>query len=207
MEDTMKKGAKIGLGCLGIIIIVVLILGSKSCGTYNTLIAREEAVKTEWGEVENQYQRRTDLIPNLVATVKGFAAQEKEVFQSVVEERAKVGSIQVGPEILNNPAAFQQFQQAQSGLSSALSRLLLVVERYPELKSDQNFLELQSQLEGTENRIAVARKRFNEAAQSYNTYIKQFPNNIFAGIFQFQPKEYFQAEPGSEEAPVVDFTQ
>jgi len=203
----MKKGAKIGLGCLAIIIIVVLILGSKSCGTYNTLVARQEAVNTEWSQVENQYQRRADLIPNLVATVKGCAAQEKDVLTSVVAERAKATSMQVGPEILDNPAAFQQFQQAQSGLSSALSRLMVVVERYPELKSNQNFLELQSQLEGAENRITVARMRFNEAARAYNTYIRQFPNNIFAGIFQFQAKEYFQSEPGSEQAPVVDFTE
>jgi LemA protein len=207
MEDTMKKGAKIGLGCLGIIIIVVLILGSKSCGTYNTLVARQQAVESQWAQVENVYQRRADLIPNLVATVKGFAAQESNVLQSVVAERAKVGSIQVSPDILNNPAAFQQFQQAQAGLSSALSRLMVVVERYPELKSNQNFLELQTQLESTENRITQERRRFNLAAQDYNTYIKQFPNNFFAGIFQFQAKEYFQAEPGSEEAPVVDFTQ
>jgi len=205
MEVRMKKGAKIGLGCLGIIVIIVLILGSKSCGTYNTLVARQEAVNTQWGQVENQYQRRADLIPNLVSTVKGFAAQEKDVLQSVVAERAKVGSMQVNPEMLNNPEAFQQFQQAQSGLSSALSRLMVVVERYPELKSDQNFLELQSQLEGTENRIAVARMRFNEAAQGYNTYIKQFPNNLFAGFFSFNEKQYFQATPGSDEAPVVDF--
>ena len=197
----------IGLGCLGIIVIIVLILGAKSCGTYNTLVARQQAVESQWAQVENVYQRRADLIPNLVATVKGFAAQESNVLQSVVAERAKVGSIQVTPDILNNPAAFQQFQQAQSGLSSALSRLMVVVERYPDLKSNQNFLELQNQLESTENRISQERRRFNLAAQDYNTYIKQFPNNIFAGMFQFQAKEYFKSEPGSEEAPTVDFTQ
>ena len=203
----MKKGMTIGLGCLGIIVIIVLILGAKSCGTYNTLVARQQAVESQWAQVENVYQRRADLIPNLVATVKGFAAQESNVLQSVVAERAKVGSIQVTPDILNNPAAFQQFQQAQSGLSSALSRLMVVVERYPDLKSNQNFLELQNQLESTENRISQERRRFNLAAQDYNTYIKQFPNNIFAGMFQFQAKEYFKSEPGSEEAPTVDFTQ
>jgi LemA protein len=182
-------------------------VGSKSCGTYNTLVARQQAVESQWAQVENVYQRRADLIPNLVATVKGFAAQESNVLQAVVAERAKVGQMQVSSDILNNPQAFQQFQQAQSGLSSALSRLMVVVERYPELKSNQNFLELQNQLEMTENRISVERKRFNDAAQAYNTYIKQFPNNFFAGFFGFQEKQYFQAAPGSEEAPVVDFTQ
>ncbi|MBN2243836.1 MAG: LemA family protein [Acidobacteria bacterium] len=203
----MKKGAIAGLGCLGIVLIIVLVLGTKSCGTYNTLVAQQQSVESQWAQVENVYQRRADLIPNLVATVKGFAAQEKDVLQSVVAERAKVGSMQVSPDILNNPEAFQQFQQAQTGLSQALSRLLLVVERYPELKSNQNFLELQSQLEGAENRIAVERMRFNQVAQTYNTTVMQFPNNIFARIFGFQKKEYFQSEPGSEEAPVVDFTQ
>ena len=203
----MKKSVTYGLGCLVIIVIIILIFGTKACGTYNTLVAQQQSVESQWAQVENQYQRRSDLIPNLVATVKGFAAQEKGVLESVVAERAKVGSIQVSPEMLNNPAAFQQFQQAQAGLSGALSRLMVVVERYPELKSNQNFLELQSQLEGAENRIAVARMRFNEAAQTYNTSIKQFPNNLFARIFDFKEKQYFQSEPGSEKAPVVDFGQ
>jgi len=203
----MKKGKIAGLGCLAIIVIIALVLGAKSCGTYNTMVAKQQSVESQWAQVENVYQRRADLIPNLVATVKGFAAQEKDVLQSVVAERAKVGTMQISPDILNNPAAFQQFQQAQSGLSSALSRLMVVVERYPELKSNQNFLELQSQLESSENRISVERRRFNLAAQEYNTSIKQFPNNIYARIFGFQEKQYFQSEPGSEKAPVVDFTQ
>jgi len=171
------------------------------------MVAKKQAVESQWAQVENVYQRRADLIPNLVATVKGFAAQEKDVLQSVVAERAKVGTLQVSPEILNNPAAFQQFQQAQQGLSGALSRLMVVIERYPELKSNQNFLELQSQLESSENRISIERRRFNQVAQDYNTSILQFPNNIYARVFGFQEKQYFQSEPGSEKAPVVDFSQ
>jgi LemA protein len=203
----MKKGAKIGLGCLGLIIIVVLILGSKSCGTYNTLVTRQQAVESQWAQVENVYQRRADLIPNLVATVKGYASHETETLQAVTESRSKVGSMQLTPEMLNNPTAFQQFQQAQDGLTSALSRLMVVVERYPDLKANQNFLELQAQLESTENRITQERRRFNLAAQDYNTYIKQFPNNIFANFFNFNEKQYFQSAEGSEKAPVVDFSQ
>ena len=203
----MKKGAKIGLGCLGLIIIVVLILGSKSWGTYNTLVTRQQAVESQWAQVENVYQRRADLIPNLVATVKGYASHETETLQAVTESRSKVGSMQLTPEMLNNPTAFQQFQQAQDGLTSALSRLMVVVERYPDLKANQNFLELQAQLESTENRITQERRRFNLAAQDYNTYIKQFPNNIFANFFNFNEKQYFQSAEGSEKAPVVDFSQ
>jgi LemA protein len=157
--------------------------------------------------VENVYQRRADLIPNLVATVKGYASHEKEVFESVAASRSQVGSIKVTPEMLNNPAEFQKFQQAQSGLTSALSRLLAVAENYPELKANQNFLELQSQLEGTENRIAVERRRFNEAAQQYNTKIMQFPAKIFARVFGFSQKAFFQSAPGSDKAPTVDFTK
>jgi len=203
----MKKSSMVGLGCLAVIVLAVIIIGFSTLGTYNSLVAEEQNVITQWAQVENQYQRRADLIPNLVNTVKGFAAQESNVLQAVTKSRSQVGSMTVSPETLNNPAAFAQFQQAQDGLSSALSRLLVVVERYPELKSNQNFLDLQVQLEGTENRIGTARMRFNEAAQSYNTRIKQFPGNIFARIFGFQEKAYFQSEPGSEKPPVVDFTQ
>jgi LemA protein len=201
----MKKGAKIGLGCLAVIIILVVIVGSSTMGTYNSLVAQEENVEQQWAQVENQYQRRADLIPNLVATVKGYASHESEVLQAVTASRSQVGSMRISPEILNNPAEFQKFQQAQDGLTSALSRLMVVVERYPDLKANQNFLELQTQLEGTENRITVARMRFNEAAQSYNTRVRQFPGNIFARIFGFQQKAYFESAPGSEKAPVVDF--
>jgi LemA protein len=203
----MKKGLVVGLGCLAIVIIGVVILGFSAWGTYNNMVTLRVSVDTAWAQVENVYQRRADLIPNLVATVKGYATHEKEVFESVAASRSQVGSIKVTPEMLNNPAEFQKFQQAQTGLTSALSRLLAVAENYPELKANQNFLELQSQLEGTENRIAVERRRFNEVAQQYNTKILQFPTNIFARLFGFQKKEFFQSAPGSEKAPVVDFTK
>ncbi len=201
----MKKGAMVGLGCLAAIIIVAVIIGLSTMGTYNSLVAAREGVNTSWAQVENSYQRRADLIPNLVATVKGYAAQESEVLQAVTASRSQVGSMKITPEMLNDPSALAQFQQAQAGLTSALSRLMVVVERYPDLKSNQNFLDLQVQIEGTENRINTARNRFNEAAQAYNTRIMQFPGNIFARIFGFQEKAYFESAPGSEEAPVVDF--
>jgi LemA protein len=203
----MKKGLMVGLGCLAIIIIGIVILGFSVWGTYNSLVTMKVSVDTALAQVENVYQRRADLIPNLVATVKGYATHEKDVFESVAASRAQAGSIKLTPEMLNNPAAMQKFQQAQDGLSSALTRLLAVAENYPQLKANQNFLELQNQLENTENRIAVERKRFNEAAQQYNTKILQFPTNIFARMLGFQKKEFFQATPGSEKAPVVDFTK
>ncbi len=193
------------LGCLGLLALVALILGFSLWGTYNDIVARQQTVESQWAQVQNVYQRRADLIPNLVATVKGYAAHESQVLEAVTASRAQVGSLQVKSDILNNPAEFQKFQQAQAGLTSALSRLLVVVERYPDLKANQNFLELQSQLEGTENRIAVERRRFNETAQAYNTKIMQFPSNIVARLFGFQQKEYFQSTPGSEKPPVVDF--
>ncbi|MFH1573099.1 MAG: LemA family protein, partial [Acidobacteriota bacterium] len=176
-------------------------------GTYNNLVALDENVKQQWGQVENVYQRRADLVPNLVATVRGYARHEKGVLEAVTASRAQVGSMRLSPEILNRPAEFEKFQQAQAALSGALSRLLLVVERYPDLKANQNFLELQSQLEGAENRIAVERKRFNEAAQTYNTRAKQFPAMLIARFFGFGEKAYFQSTPGGEKAPVVDFSK
>jgi len=203
----MKKGLAIGLGCLVILVIGVVILAFSAWGTYNTMVTLQQSVDSAWAQVENVYQRRMDLVPNLVATVKGYAAHEKEVFESVTASRSQVGSIKITPEMLNNPAELQKFQQAQAGLSGALSRLLAVAENYPDLKANQNFLELQSQLEGTENRIAVERKRFNEVAQAYNTKILQFPTNIFARMFNFQKKAYFQSAPGSEKAPEVDFSK
>jgi LemA protein len=154
--------------------------------------------------VENVYQRRADLIPNLVATVKGYAEHEQETFIAVTEARSKVGSINMEG-ITNNPQALQNFQQAQGQLSSALSRLMVVVEKYPELKANQNFLDLQTQLEGTENRIAVERNRYNKAAQTYNTTIRRFPGSIYAGLFGFEKKAYFKAEAGAEKAPQVEF--
>ncbi len=198
----MKKGLLIGLG---IIVVLVLIIGLAVQGTYNDIVAKEQGVNQQWAQVENVYQRRADLIPNLVATVKGYAAHEREVLETVTASRAQVGSVRVTPDILNNQAEFQKFQQAQAGLSSALSRLMLVVENYPDLKANQNFLELQNQLEGTENRIATERKRFNESAQAYNTRIKQFPAVIVARFFGFNEKQYFQSTPGSEKPPAVDF--
>jgi LemA protein len=203
----MTKGMMAGLGCLAIIIIAVIIIGGSAWGSYNSFITEQQNVESKWAQVQNVYQRRADLIPNLVATVKGYAAHESDVLQAVTASRSQVGSIKMTPEILNNPAEFQKFQQAQAGLTSALSRLMLVVERYPDLKANQNFLELQSQLEGTENRITVERMRFNEAAQTYNTKILRFPAKIFAGLFGFEKKEFFQSAPGSDKAPTVDFSK
>ncbi|MCC8095726.1 MAG: LemA family protein [Tannerellaceae bacterium] len=171
---------------------------------YNNMVTHDETVKTAWSQVENQYQRRMDLIPNLVNTVKGYASHERETLESVINTRAKATQTTIDPDNLTEES-INRFQAVQGELSSALSRLMVVLERYPDLKANQNFLELQAQLEGTENRIAVERKRFNETAQQYNTYIRSFPNNIFAGMFGFTPKAYFTAESGAERAPVVEF--
>lgn len=189
-----------------IAIIVVLLFAGYSWvkGTYNTMVTQDEGVKTAWSQVENQYQRRMDLIPNLVNTVKGYATHEKETLEGVVSARAEATKTTIDPSNLNEES-MKKFQAAQGELSSALSRLMLVIERYPDLKANQNFSELQAQLEGTENRISVERKRFNETAQSYNTYIRSFPTNILAGMFGFQPKAYFSAESGAEKAPEVEF--
>ena len=189
-----------------IAIIVVLLFAGYSWvkGTYNTMVTQDEGVKTAWSQVENQYQRRMDLIPNLVNTVKGYATHEKETLEGVVSARAEATKTTIDPSNLNEES-MKKFQAAQGELSSALSRLMLVIERYPDLKANQNFSELQAQLEGTENRISVERKRFNETAQSYNTYIRSFPSNILAGMFGFQPKAYFSAESGAEKAPKVEF--
>jgi LemA protein len=198
----MKKGWLIAAAVIVVLIVIPLLSIS---GTYNSIVATEQEVNQQWSQVENQYQRRADLIPNLVATVKGYAAHESEVLETVTASRAQVGSIKVTPDILNNQAEFQKFQQAQAGLTSALSRLMVVVEKYPDLKANQNFLELQSQLEGTENRISIARMRFSETAQAYNTRVKQFPANLVAGFFGFKEKPYFQSTAGSEKAPAVNF--
>jgi LemA protein len=203
----MGKGLMAGLGCLAIVVIVVLILGFSAWGTYNGLVTEQQNVESKWSQVENVYQRRADLIPNLVATVKGYAAHESETLQAVTASRSQVGSIKMTPEMLNDPAAMQKFEQAQAGLTSALSRLMVVVERYPDLKANENFLGLQGQLEGTENRITVERMRFNEAAQTYNTKVLQFPGSMFARMFGFQKKAYFQAAAGSDKAPAVDFSK
>ena len=187
-----------------IIVIIFVSLFSWVKGTYNTMVTQDESVKTAWSQVENQYQRRMDLIPNLVNTVKGYATHEKETLEGVISARSEATKTTIDPSNLDE-ASLQRFQAAQGELSSALSRLMVVVERYPELKANQNFSELQAQLEGTENRITVERKRFNEVAQAYNTYIRSFPNNLLAGMFGFQTKAYFTAEPGSEKAPKVEF--
>jgi LemA protein len=174
-----------------------------SCG-YNRMVSLEEAVTAQWAQVENAYQRRADLIPNLVNTVKGYAEFEKETLTGVIEARSKATSVQINPENLN-AETIQQFQAAQDGLSSALARLMVVVERYPDLKANQNFLDLQAQLEGTENRIAVERRKFNDATRNYNTYIRRFPALITAAIFGFDQKAYFEAAEGTETPPTVEF--
>lgn len=181
----------------GSALLILLASLLSGCG-YNSLNAGDETVSASWSEVVNQYKRRADLIPNLVKTVEGFANQEREVLLGVTEARSKVSSIQVSPELLNDPQAFQQFQAAQSELSGALSRLLVTVERYPELKSDANFRELQAQLEGTENRIAVARNRYIEAVREYNTVVRSFPTNLTAGMFGFDVKANFSVENEAE---------
>lgn len=188
------------------LLFLLLIAGSmglQSC-QYNTMIEKQEAVTAQWSQVENVYQRRSDLIPNLVSTVKGYADFEQETLTAVIEARAKATSVNVDASNLD-ASSIQNFQAAQDGLSSALSKLMVVVERYPDLKANQNFLELQSQLEGTENRIAVERKKYNETAQAYNTYIRKFPNNMIAGMFDFEKSEYFEADAGAEKAPKVEF--
>jgi LemA protein len=176
------------------------------CG-YNTLQAQDEQIKASWAEVLNQYQRRADLVPNLVSTVKAFAVQEREVFILVTEARARVGGIQATPELINDPEAFARFQAAQAEMTSALSRLLLVAENYPQLKSDANFRDLQAQLEGTENRIAVARRRYIEAVQAYNTTVRSFPSNLTAMLFGYEVKPTFSVDNEAELAkpPAVDF--
>jgi LemA protein len=188
------------------ITLVAVTVSLSGCG-YNTLQRTDEQIKAAWAEVVNQYQRRSDLIPNLVNTVKGFAAQEQQVLLGVTNARAKVGTIQATPELINDPQAFTRFQQAQGELSSALSRLMVVVERYPELKSDQNFRDLQAQLEGTENRITVARNRYIKAVQEYNVVVRSFPSNLTAMLFSFKEKPQFTVENEKEisKAPKVDF--
>jgi LemA protein len=185
----------IGLGAIAVI---------SGCGTYNRMVEMDEAVSGQWAQVETAYQRRADLIPNLVNTVKGYADFEQETLTQVIEARAKATSVNINPENLD-AQAIQQFQAAQDGLSSALSRLMVVVERYPDLKANQNFLDLQAQLESTENRIAVERRKFNDSTRNYNTFIRRFPKNIVAAIFGFDKKGYFEAAEGSEEAPTVEF--
>ena len=187
-----------------IIIAVIAVIAVYGISSYNSMVSQEEAVGTAWSNVENQYQRRADLIPNLVNTVKGYAAHEKETFDAVVSARAKATQTTVSIDDLT-PEKMEAYQRAQGEVGSALSRLLAVTENYPDLKANENFKELQAQLEGTENRISVERRNFNEAARTYNTKIRRFPGSIVAGMFGFEKRPYFEAEEGSEKAPEVKF--
>ncbi|MES2733383.1 MAG: LemA family protein [Bacteroidota bacterium] len=197
----MKKGLLI---TIGIVVVLVIILYSFFVGRQNEMVTKEEGVSSQWAQVETQYQRRADLIPNLVSTVKGYADFEKSTLTQVIEARAKATSVNIDASSLT-PEKIKQFQAAQDQLSSSLSRLLVVAEQYPNLKANQNFLDLQAQLEGTENRIAVARKDFNESVKDFNQYIRRFPNNMLAGLYGFSVKGYFQSAAGSENAPKVTF--
>jgi len=203
----MGLGGKIALGCGGLLVLLLVVFGLGAVGSYNSLNSLSQGVDAQWGQVENVYQRRSDLVPNLVATVKGAAAFEKDTFQAVTEARAKVGQVSLGGKAPDSPEALANFQKAQEGLGSALSRLMVVVEKYPDLKATQNFRDLQAQLEGTENRIAVERMRFNQAAQAFNTKRNSFPTMLIAGFFgdRFRERIYFKAEPGAAVAPKVAF--
>ena len=199
----MKRGTTV----LIVVAALLIVVGLSSASAYNGLVALDQGVTAQWGQVENVYQRRADLVPNLVETVKGAASFEKETMIQVTEARAQVGKLTVGKDVLTDPQAFQKFQEAQTQLSSALSRLLVVSERYPDLKATQNFRDLQAQLEGTENGITVERQRFNESAQAFNTKRISFPTTLLAGFFgsRFGEKVYFQALPGAQSVPKVKF--
>ena len=202
----MKKYLAIGCGA---ILVLVLVVGAAlvmwGVGVHNRLVQLDEGVNEAWAQVENVYQRRADLIPNLVKTVEGAADFERETLTEVIEARSRATSIQLTPEMLRDPNAFAQFEQAQNGLGSALSRLMVVIERYPELKANQNFLQLQDELAGTENRIAVERRRFNQTAQQYNSTVRRVPERLIAGWLGFGERPYFQAAPGADQAPEVEF--
>ncbi len=187
-----------------VVVVIVLLVSLNFRSSYNTMVNMDETVVSQWSQVENVYQRRADLIPNLVNTVKGYAEHERETLEGVIEARSKATSVNINPENLD-ASALQKYEAAQSGLSSALGKLMVVMERYPDLKANQNFMNLQAQLEGTENRISVERRKFNESARSYNTYIRKFPQTIYAGIMGFERKAYFEAVAGAEKAPEVKF--
>jgi LemA protein len=202
----MKTWMKVLLGLGAAFIILVIVLVNTFVGVHNEIIAKEELVKEKWSQVENVYQRRADLIPNLVNTVKGYADHENQTLTEVTQARARLGgTVKLGADALRDPQAMAKFQNAQTGLGSALQRLMMVSERYPDLKANQNFSNLQIQLEGTENRIAVERKRYNEAVRNFNTFIRQFPNSIIAGFQQVKTFEPFEAAAGAAEAPQVEF--
>jgi LemA protein len=200
-----SRGLLIALVVIGVLAVFVLGIFLWGLGIYNSLVGLDEGVRSAWSQVESQYQRRADLIPNLVNTVKGFASQEKAVLLGVTEARAKVGQITVTKDVVEDPVAFSKFQAAQDQFSSAISRLLVVAENYPTLKSNENFLSLQTQLEGTENRIAVERKRYNDVVQGYNISIRKFPGSVIAGMTGFKEKQYFKAKEGAENVPEVKF--
>ena len=200
-----NKGLMLGCAIGGVILLGVAMLVIWGISNYNNLVSLDQSVIQSWSQVENQYQRRADLIPNLVNTVKGYADFEKEVLTKVTEARSRVSQFNITPEVLNDPQAFAKFQSLQGELSGALSRLLVTVENYPQLKANENFLQLQAQLEGTENRISVERKKFNEVVQQYNTSIKKFPASMLAGMFGFGEKQYFKAIQGADTPPKVEF--
>jgi LemA protein len=203
----MTTGGKIALGVIGGLLVLVLIIGGWVSGTYNNLVRLDNATQAQWAQVENDYQRRADLVPNLVNTVKGAAKFEQDTLTAVTEARAQVGKVTVGANLVNDPAAFQKFQQAQDGLTTALSRLMVVMEKYPELKATEAFRDLQSQLEGTENRISQERMRFNVAAGDFNTTRDSFPTVVVANFFgsKFQIKPYFKSTTGADKPPEVKF--
>ena len=195
-------------GAIGLVILILVVgfAGCAGCGTYNSLVQEEEQVQQSWADVQTQYQRRSDLIPNLVSTVRGAANFERETLESVTEARSRATSINVSAEDLDDPQKVQQFQQAQSALSQSLGRLLAVAENYPELRATESFRDLQVQLEGTENRINTARTRYNDSVRQYNTAVRRFPAALFAGLFGFDSRTPFEADEGAEEAPTVDFS-
>jgi len=197
----------LAIGCLVVLVLAAVLIFSAGTGTYNSLVKLDQGVSAQWAQVENVYQRRADLVPNLVETVKGAADFEKSTYTAVTEARAKVGQMKIDESVVSNPEAMAKFQQAQDELGSAIARLLVAVEAYPDLKATQNFRDLQTQLEGTENRITVERQRFNETAQAFNTKRQSFPTVLIAGIFgsRFAEKAYFKALPGAETAPKVQF--
>jgi LemA protein len=202
----MGKGIKTLLIVIAVVAVIGFGLYQFFAGNYNKMVAMDEEVMSQWGQVENVYQRRLDLIPNLVETVKGYAKHESKVFTDIAEARSKAGGVmKVSEDVLNDPQAFKRFQQAQGELGSALQRLLVVTENYPELKANANFMALQDQLEGTENRITVERKRFNDVVKTYNTFIRQFPRSIIANMSGFRAKAYFEAAEGADKAPQVSF--
>ena len=202
----MKSGTKKALIIVGVILVCCFGIFKFFGGTYNTIVSLDEGVSSQWAQVQNQYQRRMDLIPNLVSTVKGYAKHESDVFTQIADARSKAGGVvNVDSSILDDPEAFAKYQKVQGELGSSLQRLLMITENYPELKADQNFLALQDQLEGTENRISTERKRFNETVSEYNKYIRSFPKNIIANMNGYRPKSYFTASDEVQNAPKVEF--